>query len=156
MNQEISKRTGLALSNSKISLIKLVDIAAKVPFVLPTKVGTRTFFIAFLKYYHIFLIAVFHVVGRTEKCSIKKVSREMGKEARRNQANQIRKSKRDEFMKLIRTQNDPPFVVALVTLNNQISYFDILEKFKTCDAEASVSYADNGYLVIRYVFYLFE
>lgn len=73
----------------------------------------------------------------------------MGKEARRNQANQIRKNKRDEFMKLIRTQNDPPFVVALITLNNQISYFDVLEKFKTCYAEASVSYADNGYLVIR-------
>lgn len=84
-----------------------------------------------------------------QKISVKRAQREVGSEARRNRAAQIRKNKREEFLKLVRTQNDPPFVIALVSLSNNISYFDTLDKLKTCDPEATITYAENGYTVIR-------
>ncbi len=73
----------------------------------------------------------------------------MSREARRQQANQLRKNKREEFLKLVRSQNDPPIVVALVALNNQISYFDVLEQLKTCDPDANFTYSESGYLVVK-------
>lgn len=87
--------------------------------------------------------------GRVQKVSVKRINRELGGDARRNRAVQLRKNKREEFLKLVRSQNDPPFVIALVSLSNNISYFDTLDKLKNCDPEANVTYAENGYTVVR-------
>jgi len=91
------------------------------------------------------------MTGRIQKCSVKKTSREISREARRNQANQLRRNKREEYLRQVRSQNDPPFIVALVALNNKISYFDFLTKLKSSDAVESVWYAGNGYPIIRQV-----
>lgn len=90
------------------------------------------------------------LAGRIQKCSVKKVTREMTREARRNQAHQLRKNKRDEFMKLVRNQNDPPFIVALVSLSSQISYFGLLDMLNTCDAVETSWSTGYGHPVIRY------
>lgn len=91
------------------------------------------------------------VVGRIQKCSIKKNSKEMSREARRNQANQLRKKKREEFMKLVRSQNDPPLIVALIALSNQISYFGVLDKLNTCDAVEATWNSGYGHMIVRLV-----
>ena len=80
---------------------------------------------------------------------MKRIHREIGGDARRNRAAQLRKNKREEFLKQIRTQNDPPFIIALVSLSNNISYFDTLDKLKNSDPEANITYTENGYTVIR-------
>lgn len=90
-------------------------------------------------------------IGRIQKCGTRKISKEMSREARRNQANQLRKKKREEFMKLVRKENDPPLIVALISLSNQISYFGVLDKLNTCDAVEATWNSGYGHMIVRLV-----
>lgn len=54
-------------------------------------------------------------------------------------------------MKMHRTQNDPPFIVALVALHDKVSYFDALKLLKSHDAVEHVQCVEMGYPVIRFV-----
>lgn len=89
-----------------------------------------------------------YFTGKVQKLSIKRLHRDIAGEARKNRAAQLRKNKREEFLKQIRTQNNTPVTIALVSLSNNISYFDTLDKLKNSGPESNVTYTENGYTLL--------
>jgi pre-rRNA-processing protein TSR1 len=77
--------------------------------------------------------------------SVKKLSkhlkRELGKEARRNQLQQIRSNKRDEVLKKKRSLygiRSPPTLIALVALQEDVNLDNIVNLLISADEDAIV------------------
>lgn len=142
--QNKSHKTGRHRSKGALEIINKGKVLPKKrKYVHLTQSNTNTSQIRVLRF--------FFFAGRVQQIGPKKLHREVSGEARRNRAIQLRKQKREEYLKLVRNQNSPPFIIAVVSLSNNISYFETLDKLKSCDPESVVTYAENGYPVVRYV-----
>lgn len=74
------------------------------------------------------------------------------RDQRRNQANQIRKNKRDDVLARKRSlggQSTAPFLVCLLPLHADIDPRSALTVFETCDDEAIVHKSPSGVTHIR-------
>lgn len=90
--------------------------------------------------------------GKTNLKSVtKKAKRELGREDRRHQANQIRKNKRQEAMALKRTlggATTAPFLTCILPLHANVDANSALAIIEGCDEEATVQKLANG---MRYI-----
>lgn len=91
------------------------------------------------------------------KALSKRIKSELGKEARRHQAQQIRQNKRDEILQKKRhfgSSAAPPFLIALIPLQKDINLQDVLTVLKNADETASIAYSPCGAVHLRYINFL--
>ncbi|XP_073988925.1 tsr1 ribosome assembly factor [Rhodnius prolixus] len=76
-------------------------------------------------------------------------NKDLTKEERRNQTQQIRKKKRFEYLQKRRGFCETPFLVAIITLNEKINADDVLDSLKVSDPEAQSVFTPQGYLHLK-------
>lgn len=81
----------------------------------------------------------------------KRLKKDLSRNARRNQAVQHRKSKREEILEKKRSRGSsgsPPFLVTVLALSEDVDTKSILEIVKSCDEEATVTTSPSGVIHI--------
>lgn len=100
-------------------------------------------------------IGIFVFSGRVSvKVSTKNRNKSLDREARRLQALQIRKNKRDEAMDKKRklgglSEKSAPFLTCFVTLHEEIDVNSALAIIESCDEEAFVDKSNPGITYLR-------
>ncbi|KAK9499180.1 hypothetical protein O3M35_003679 [Rhynocoris fuscipes] len=84
---------------------------------------------------------VFKIPGRRQK--------DLSKEERRNQAQQLRKHKRYEYLEKRRGFCEAPFLVGVICLNSKINADEIVDALKSSDPEAQTWFTPQGYLHLK-------
>lgn len=77
----------------------------------------------------------------------KRVKSELGKEARRHQANQIRQNKRDEILQKKRhfgSSLAPPILIAVIPLQQDLNTEDVVSVLKNADETANIATSSCG------------
>ncbi|XP_051167927.1 pre-rRNA-processing protein TSR1 homolog isoform X1 [Leptopilina boulardi] len=77
----------------------------------------------------------------------KRIKGELGREARRHQAQQIRQNKRDEVLKAKRgfgCVQAPPILVTLIPLQKELDTNNVVSIFKNVDESANISFSPCG------------
>lgn len=98
---------------------------------------------------------MFFLIGKVNVQSVnRKRKLELSREEKRNQANQLRKKKREEFLDKRRGFSEAPFLIAIIPLNASVNSNIVLETLKKADSEASIHETPENHITIRYFIFI--